>query len=242
MCGESEGMRIMLLAFAAAAASAATLAPAALAAERNYSVTSFDRIRLDGPYRVGLVTSVAPFARASGSQEALDGVSVEVQGRTLIIRANRSAWGGFPGRQVGPVEINVGTHDLNAAYISGPGGLAIDRVRGLSFELSIQGSGAATIANVAVDQLKVGISGAASATLAGNSPKMTAIVRGASLFDASALIAKDVVVGVEGPAIVKVSASSSAKIDANGTGTIDVAGGGACTVKAIGSAVVSGCR
>ena len=145
-------------------------------------------------------------------------MAIEVQGRTLIVRSNRSSWGGYPGRQTGPVEISVGTHDLAAAYINGPGSLAIDKVRGLSFELAIQGAGAATIAKVEVDQLKVGISGAGSTTLAGRAPKMTAIIRGASLFDASALTAKDVVVGAEGPAIVKVNAISSAKIDANGTG------------------------
>jgi hypothetical protein len=214
----------------------------ALAADRNYSVTSFDRIRLDGPYKVQLVTGVAPFARASGSQQALDGVAIDVQGRTLIVRANRSSWGGYPGKQPGPVEISVGTHDLSAAYLNGPGGLSIDKIRGLSFELSIQGSGAVNVAKVDVDQLKVGISGAGSTTLAGRSPKMTAIVRGTSLFDASALIAKDIVVGAEGPAIVKVHASSSAKIDTIGTGTIEVSGSPACTVKATGSATVTGCK
>jgi hypothetical protein len=240
MSGESEGMRIMLLALAASVS--AVPATAAAPNARNYSVTSFDRIRLEGPYKVQLVTGVAPFARASGSQQALDGVAIEVQGRTLIVRANRSSWGGYPGRQPGPVEIQVGTHDLSAAYLNGPGSLSIDKIRGLSFELSIQGSGAANIAKVDVDQLKVGISGAASTTLAGRSPKMTAIVRGTSLLDASALSAKDIVVGAEGPAIVKVNASSSAKIDAIGTGTIEVSGSPACTIKATGSATVTGCK
>ena len=120
--------------------------------------------------------------------------------------------------------------------------MSIDKVRGLCFELAIQGAGSANIAQVDVDQLKVGISGAASTTLAGRAPKMTAIIRGASLFDASALIAKDIVVGAEGPAIVKVNADSSAKIDVNGTGSVEVSGDPACTVKASGSAVVTGCR
>ena len=41
---------------------------AAAPATRNYSVTSFDRIRIDGPYKVALKTNVAPYARASGTQ------------------------------------------------------------------------------------------------------------------------------------------------------------------------------
>ncbi len=236
---ESGVMRIMLQVLAAAlAASAAEAAPTA----RNYSVTSFDKIRLDGAYRVRLVTGVAPFARATGSQAALDGVAIDVQGRTLVVRSNRKSWGGYPDRQAGPVEISVGTHDLAAAFLIGPGSLAIDKVRGLSFELAIQGAGAASIAKVAVDQLKVGINGAASTTLSGDAKKMTAIVRGASLFDGSALTTRDVVVGAEGPAIVKINARTSAKIDANGTGTIEVTGGPACIVKASGSVSITGCR
>ena len=240
MCGESKGMRIMLLAlsFAALVASAAEAAPSA----RNYSVTSFDRIRLEGPYKVHLVTGVAPFARANGSQEALDGVAIDVQGRTLVIKRNSSSWGGYSGKPTGPLEISVGTHDLAAAFLNGPGSLAIDKVRGLSFEMAIQGAGAASIAKVDVDQLKIGISGAASTTLAGRAPKMTAIIRGSSSFDGSALAAKDVVIGAEGPAIVKVNAISSAKIDAMGTASIDITGAPACTVKASGSATVTGCR
>jgi hypothetical protein len=240
MIGEDRDMRYIPFLAALIAASAA--ASPAVAAERNYSVTSFDRIRLDGSYMVHLTTNVAPFARATGSPEALDGVAIDVQGRTLVIRSNSASWGGYPGRQAGPVEIEIGTHDLAAAWLNGPGSLTVDKVRGLSFELAIQGSGAASIANVDVDQLQIGISGAGSTTLAGRAPKMTAIIRGASSFDASGLITKDVVVGAEGPAIVKVNASSSAKIDTIGTGSVEVTGGAACTVKAVGSAVVTGCR
>ena len=225
-----------------AALIAGVIATPAPAAERNYSVTSFDRIRLDGPFKVRLATNVAPFARATGSPEALDGVSLDVQGRTLVIRSNRSSWGGYPGREPGPVEISVGTHELAAAFLNGSGSLAVDKVRGLTFELAIQGSGAANIANVDVDQLKVGITGAGSTTLAGKAPKMTAIIRGSSVFDATALAAKDVVVGAEGPVIVKVNATSSAKIDANGIATVEIAGSPACTVKANGSVTVTGCR
>ena len=123
--------------FLAALLPAVVIATPAFAADRNYSVTSFDRIRLDGAYKVRLTTNVSPFARATGSPEALDGVSLDVQGRTLVIRSNRSSWGGYPGRQPGPVEISVGTHELAAAFVNGSGGLAIDKIRGLTFELAI---------------------------------------------------------------------------------------------------------
>ncbi len=231
-------MRILLLAATLlASASAEAAAP-----QRNYSVTSFDRIRLDGPYKVRLVTGVAPFARASGSTQALDSVGIAVEGRTLVIHRNRSSWGGYPGKPPGPVEIEVGTHELGTAWLNGSGSLAIDRVRGLSFDLSLQGAGAASIARVEVDQLKVGIAGAGSAMLSGRAARMTAVVRGSSALDASGLAVKDVRLGAEGPSIVKLNASSSAHVDVAGAAMVEIAGNPACTVKASGSASVAGCR
>src|SRR5688500_1953218 len=148
--------------------------PAAAAApttERNFSVPGFDRIRVDGPYQVSLKTGVAPFARATGTAASLDGVSVRVEGRTLVIREGTGGWGGDPGEGRGLVTIEVGTHDLNAIYVHGAGALDVDRVKGLSFELSIQGSGMARIDEVDVDQMKVGVAGAGTTRLAGRAAK-----------------------------------------------------------------------
>lgn len=238
MGGESGAMNKAAL----LAASLALLIPAgAFAAERNFSVTGFDRIRVDGPYRVTLTTGVSPFAKATGPTAAINSVSLDVQGRTLIIRPHRSSWGGYPGEPTGPVGIEVGTHDLNTAWINGAGSLAIDRVKGLSFDLALQGAGSAEIGNAAVDQMKIGISGAASAKVAGTVPKLTAIVRGASTLDARDLKTKDATIGAEGPAVVAVTVTNSAEVDAKGTSTVQLSGAPACTVRAFGSAVVSGC-
>jgi hypothetical protein len=214
----------------------------AFAATRSYSITSFDRIRVDGPFRVKVTTGVAPFATASGSPEAIDSVSIDIQGRTLIVRGNPSSWGGFPGKASGPVEIKVGTHELSQAWVNGSGTLTIDRIKGLTFDLAMQGSGSAAIGNAAVDQLKIGISGTSTAALSGAAPKLTAIVRGSSSLDAPSLSVKDAVIGAEGPAVVRLAVSNSAKIDARGTSSVEVSGDPACTVKAEGSSPVSGCR
>ncbi len=221
---------------------AALPASQAAAAERTLSVTTFDKVRIDGPYRVRVTTGVSPFARVSGSAAAIDGVSVDQQGKTLIVRSNPSSWGGnYPGQPRGPVEISVGTQDLAAAYVNGPGSLSIDRIKGLLFDLSVQGSGSAAIADAKVDQMKVAISGVGTVSIAGAAPKLTALVRGTSALDASSLAVKDVTIGAEGPAQVRLNASNSAKVDARGVSSIEIAGGAACTVKAQGSAVVTGC-
>jgi len=214
----------------------------AFAAERNYSVNSFDRIRVDGPYRVKLTTGVAPFAKATGSSGGIDGVAVSVQGRTLVIQGNPSAWGGYPGEAPGPVELAVGTHELTTVWLNGAGALSVTKVKGLSFDIAVQGSGSVAIADIDVDQLKLGIAGSGSATLAGSAQKATAIIRGTSSLDASALKVKELKLGAEGAATVKAVATDTAKVDTRGTAAIELAGRPACTVTAEGSATVSGCR
>jgi hypothetical protein len=212
------------------------------AAARNFGVSGFDRIRIDGPFKVRLATGVAPYAVANGSGPALDSVTIDVQGRTLVVRSNRSSWGGYPGEAKGPVEISIGTHELTAAYLNGSGSLAIDKVRGLSFDLSVQGAGMASIGLVAVDQLKVSISGIGSAIVAGVAPKLTAMVRGVSTLDASGLISKDATIGAQGSATVKATVTGTVEVDALGAAAIGLEGRPACTVKAVGSATISGCR
>ena len=220
---------------------AATASPA-VAAERSFSVTSFDRVRVEGPFAVRLVTGKAPFARASGSPQGLDGVAVEINGKTLVIRPNRSSWGGYPGQQRGPVEISVGTHELNSAVLNGSGSLAINTVRGLAFDLTIQGAGTATIDEVNVDRLTTGIAGAGSARLAGKALKFTAVVRGTSSLDAGGLQVKDLKVGAEGPTVVRAVATNSADVTARGLAAVTLGGDPPCKVVAEGSATVSGCR
>ena len=219
--------------------------PAAAAApstQRNFSITGFDRIRVDGPYKVTLKTSVAPFARATGTPASLDGVSVKVEGRTLVIREGTGSWGGYPGEGRGPVTIDVGTHDLTAIYINGAGALDVDQVKGLMFEISIQGAGMARIDRVDVDQMKVGVAGAGTTRLAGRAAKLTATVRGTSTFEGDGLSVADAVIGAEGPSVVRARVTNSAKVDANGLVSVTLTGDPACTVKARGSANVVGCR
>ncbi len=212
------------------------------AAQRNYTVTDFTRVKVEGPYAVTLATNVAPYARAIGSQRALDRVSLRVEGRTLIIRVDRSAWGAAPDEQAGPVTISVGTHDLEQATLIGGGSLSIDRVRGLEFALASYGSGAATIGAVAVDRLRLSAQGSGSMKAAGATKQLIATLNGPGLLDASGLTAKDATLSARGPASIRANVTNNAKIAATGTATIALEGGAACENKVTGSATVTGCR
>jgi hypothetical protein len=224
------------------AASILLLAGPAGAATRNFGVTGFEKVRVEGPYKVVLTTGVAPFARATGSAAALDRIAIEVRGNVLVVHSNLSSWGGYPGKDAGTVQIDIGTHDLRSAWLSGAGTLAINRIEGLSFDLSSQGSGSVTVGQADVDQLNISVVGTSSAVLAGRAGKVTAVVRGISSLDASGLAAKDATIGAEGAATIKANVSDAVTIDANGPVSITLGGRPACTLRANGSASVSGCR
>ena len=208
----------------------------------NFGVSDFDRIRVEGPFKVTLKTGVAPFATATGSPAATDRIAIDVEGRTLVVHSNVSSWGGYPGKSAGPVEIAIGTHDLTQAWLNGSGSLSIDKVSGLSFALTIQGAGKASIEKADIDQLQVGVSGGGSATLGGRAGKLKTIVRGDSQLDAAELATKDADIGADGPSTVSLRVTNTASIQAAGVASIALSGDPACTAKLTGSASLTGCR
>ena len=215
----------------------------ATAAERNFGVNGFDRVRLDGDYRVTLTTGVAPFAKASGDSRAIDGLSVRVEGRTLVVRAAQSGnWGDYPGTQSGPIAIAIGTHDLTAVQVNGAGSLTINRVEGLKFDASAIGAGLLAIDEVEVDQFTLALSGSANARMTGKIGKLTALARGTSVLDGMTLTVKDASIVAEGPATVRLTATETAKVNAAGVGSVALSGNPSCTLTVRGSASVSGCK
>lgn len=237
MCVEGERMRTFLIAVALLA----TAATPVNAATRNFGITGFTKIRVSGPYRVNIQTDVPPFVRASGSPAATDRIAVEVRGDTLVVQADPS-WGGYPGRDPGPVEITIGTHDLKSASLIGSGAMSIDKVRSQTFALMVQGSGVGQIASIATDRLDVSLEGSANARVAGKAGKVVALVRGMSALDATALSTPSADISADGAAAVNATVTDTARLSSTGPATIRFAGRPACDLNGVGSATVSGCR
>lgn len=225
----------MALSLALAAALAAV--PSA-AAERRYSVTDFDRVQVDGPYEVRLLTGRSSSARAVGGQNGLDRVSVEVQGRTLRIRPDRSAWGGYPGDAVGPVLIELTTRDIRFAAVTGPGSLTVDRARGLRVELSVLGSGTLGVAALEADTLIVGLLGSGRIALAGRARQLKATIQGSGDLDAPGLRAEDAQLTADTAGSIRLEAGRSAKVNAVGAGSVEISGTPSCTVSGPRAALV----
>jgi hypothetical protein len=225
-------MRV-LLAFLMTAMSAP-----AVAAERHYSITDFDRVEVDGPYQVTLTTGGASSARATGSNAALDRLSIEVQGETLRVRSNAYAWGGYPGAATELPSVTLTTRDLQAVSVNGSGKLAVDKAKGLKLTVSVIGSGQASIGTVDADNMVINMLGSGNLSLGGKAKNLRAEVHGAASLDAAGLTASDVQLLADSAGDMKLSVSHAVTIQANGSGDVDIIGTPACTVKNSGAGLV----
>lgn len=211
-------------------------APAAvLAEERRLTVTDFDRVQVDGPFEVTLATGRPNAATVNGTSQAIDRVSVDVQGRTLRIRPNRSAWGGYPKEGGGPVKIVLATHDLRSAAVNGSGSINIDKARAMRFDVSVSGSGSVAFHTIEADSLIVGLLGSGRISAAGKVKTLRATIQGSGDFDAGALTVEDAEINADTSGEIGVAVRRAAKVTATGAGNVEIKGSPACTVKAHGS-------
>jgi hypothetical protein len=205
------------------------------AAERGYSVTSFDRIRVEGPFVVTVSTGKTPSARASGTAEALERVTVRVEGRTLLVRPNVSGWGGYPGRQDAPARVAVSTPGLHTVNLLGSGRVEIDRIKALKVTLTVEGSGRLIIGLLEADTASLAVAGSGGIEAAGRVKQASALARGVAEIRAGDLVASDLSLVSETAGTVTLSATRSAKVSSTGVGAVEVLGSAACEVKKVGS-------
>ena len=161
-----------------------------------------------------------------------------MQGQTLRIRPNPSAWGGYPGAATELPGITLTTHDLQAVTVNGSGKLAVDKAKGLKFTVSVVGSGQASIGAVDTDNLIVTMLGSGQISLAGKAKSLRAEVHGAANLDAAGLTASDAQLFADTAGDTKLIVSHAVTIQASGTGDVDVGGTPACTVNNSGSGQV----
>lgn len=210
-----------------------TAALPAGAAERIVYVGSFDRLRVQGPFDVRLVTGHAPAAVLTGDRAIIDAIDVQVEGGTLILRSAIGRWQEKPRTAAAvPVSIALATPTLAAASVLGGGKLAVDRMRNARLDLSVTGAGSLTVGEAIADTADATLIGGGTITIGGRAGKARLMTNGSGAIDAGALDAGDLVVRLDGPGATRARARYTASIVNTGLGQITVAGQPKCTVKA----------
>ncbi len=205
------------------------------AADRRYTVTDFDRVQVDGPFEVTLSTGKANSALARGRSQALERVSIDVQGRVLRVRPSRSAWGGYPGESGGPVRVELTTHDLRGASLSGSGSISIDKAKAMRFDAAVSGSGRLGIGSLEADSLNLGLVGSGRILIGGKSKELRATVQGNGDLDAEKLAVEDARINADTSGNIVVSVRRSASVTSTGSGDTRILGKPACTGQTLGS-------
>lgn len=226
----------LALAFALVLASAP-----AQAAERNYSIGSFDSIRVEGPFDVRLTTKASPGARAEGDPKITQDLDIRVEGTILIIRAGTGGWGEQPhAGAAGATIITVSTAMIRRATLIGGGRLTIaGPLRGQRVDLSLSGSGSLAVSGIEADQLFVTLIGSGDIALAGKAAKVNLNTSGPGTIAAAPLVASDLVLRLDGNGETHATALYTANVTTTGMGAATVYGKPACTVKAVAGGPIS---
>lgn len=229
--------RHMIRALLALAAVSAAAAPAQ-AAPRPYPVADFDRLVIEGPYRVHLVVGRPTTAAADGSRAGLERVSIETSGTTLRIRPLRNVWGAAANADPGPVTIELTTRNLRSARLVGPARLDVEGARGLAVDLLVEGSGTLRATGVAADALVLGLQGAGSLEVAGTAETLRAQFLGTGNVAAAGLAAGTATVTTNTVGNVALQVNGRADVTAYGLGNVTIGGTPACVLNGSGSAQV----
>jgi hypothetical protein len=207
------------------------------AATRTYTVTSFDRVRVEGPFQVTIQSGRGSSARAEGpDSRMLERVRLEVVGRTLVIRRDRDT---LPGGSLAGIRIVATTPALMSAAVMGSGTLSVEAVRSARFDASVSGTGGLEVASIDADSVTISATGNGRAKFAGRARQVRGLIQGAGTIDGSGLAADDVAVTSAGASDVTLAARRSAKVVASGSGRVVILGTPACTVTSEGSVEVS---
>jgi len=209
------------------------LAPPASAETRRLPVSDFDRVIVEGPYAVHLVTGRPSSASATGSREALDRLSVDVQGRILRIRRSRNAWVGAPGADSGTVTIALATRNLRSARLIGPARLEAEGVRGLNVEFSVEGSGTLHATGVDADNLALALLGSGRLQIAGAARALTGNFQGSGEIEATALRAGRATIATTTSGAVTLTVHGPVTVTNNGLGNVRILGRPICTIAGI---------
>ena len=196
-----------------------TFAAAASAQERRFLVTDFDRLRVEGPIEVEVVSG-SPAARANGERRALEALTIRVDAGTMVVRP------GNDGEGIPRVRLSVPA--LRSVLVNGSGRVRIVEARANRVDLALNGAGTLDVGNLAASELVVTMTGGGTITLAGTADRVRIRSYGAGSIDAARLTAGEATLLSESSGDIDITVRYLARATALGTGAIRVVGTPEC--------------
>ncbi len=215
------------------------LTAAAPADERSFMVGSFERLRVDGPFEVEVVTG-SPRATASGARGTLDQVAVQVNGDTMVVSAGPLSWASAKSAAAPLPKVRVSVLALRGVMLTGGARVRVAQMRGGRIDLVLTGSGSLDVAAIKADDLNASLTGTGAMTLAGTTARVMLRNSGAGSIDAAGLTAGDARLTSDSSGPVRVNVRYTAQAMAMGSGEIAISGKPECTLRGSGPMTCSG--
>lgn len=214
----------------------ATMSPAA---ERRYSITDFDEVRIVGNHLVDIQVGRGTTVSGSGDTAALDGISIETQGRILVIQTLQQSASTWKPATAGAARISITVPQLKTIRVEGSGSATVAELRGPQTTISLTGSGLITVSRLISDRAYLRLAGSGRVTLTGDVKNLDINAKGPGDIAAEQLSVNDLKILSASSGRVFAKALRSADVKQNGSGQVIVTGKPACTVENLGSGTVS---
>lgn len=165
----------------------------------------------------------------SGDDEAVEALRFSLDGDTLGIVRGRDGW-----KDKGTATIRVTLPELSGIVLAGSGSIEADKLTGKG-DVTIAGSGKASIGKVSASKLDLTIAGSGDFEASGSVETLDLTVAGSGRARMAGLKVETADISVAGSGDTEFS--SDGKVDASimGSGTVTVHGRANCTVSAMGS-------
>jgi hypothetical protein len=217
----------------------AAIAAPAQAAERKYSISSFEDVRIIGNINVIITTDRGVSASAEAAdRETLDRVELNKSGKQLIVSVKPKASQDGRFSEDEPVAVRLSSYVIKSITHSGSGTVSLDKLGGRDPKARINGFGVLTINAVDGDTLDLIMNGGGQMVIAGRATKGQITMLGSSILDGSQLTLETLDLTQRGPASSHVFVEKEVTISNSGTGRIQIDGRPNCSVKSGGSAQI----
>lgn len=209
------------------------------AAERKFSIFGFEDIRIGNGVDVVLTSGKGASALAEGeTREILDRVSLQKNGKQLIVSVRRKSLNGEDYDADAPVTLYLSSYAISNISHLGSGQVTLDKLSGRTPRVRLGGFGTLRIDAVDADRLDVAMTGGGQMIMIGEARAARVELQGASMFESPDLTVEKLTLVQRGPASSLVKVKREAVITNNGTGRINIVGKPNCTVRTDGAAEI----
>lgn len=210
---------------------AAAAAVPAVAAERRFDATGFDRVAVSGSDNVRISQGKGFAVVAKGEQADLDKLEVRVEKGVLLIGRKKGNWS-WGGKDV---TVAVTLPALHGLALAGSADVQADKGNGDAFDVRVSGSGNLLLASLDTRTANVSISGSGDVKLSGRCGALNVKIAGSGDADLAGLACTNTGISIAGSGNVSAHASGKADVRIAGSGDVRITGGANCTKKVAGS-------